>query len=94
MEQPQPVELPRQDQWVARYVAVSFRRAGKAFAPGPAIICGDAGSAQRCAELLIGDNEIAGAVAFSRRLNLDSRQFDTAVILKMFGETPEGFDIG
>ena len=93
MEQPQGMALPRQSQWIACYVAVSFRRAGKEFAPGPAVICRNAGLAQQCAELMLRENEIAGAVAFLRCRNLDSREFGTAVILKTLGDIPEGFDI-
>jgi hypothetical protein len=93
VEQPQLVALPQQGHWIARYVAVSFRRAGKEFAPGPVVICRDAGLAQQCAELMMRNDEIAGAVAFSRCRNLDFRQFGAAVILKTLGDIPEGFDI-
>jgi hypothetical protein len=81
------------DQWTKRYVAVSFRRAGKDLAPGPAIECPDASTVILRAELMTKENEIVGAVAFSRRSNPHSGEFEAAVILKTFGEIAEGFDI-
>jgi len=92
--QTQHVALQRQSQVIARYVAVSFRRAGKGFAPGPAAICRNAGLALQCAESMVRDKEITGAVAFLRYRNLDSKNFGAAVILQAFGDTPEDFDIG
>jgi hypothetical protein len=38
--------------------------------------------------------DIAGAVAFSRRSDPDSGEVVATVILKSFGAIPEGFDIG
>jgi hypothetical protein len=39
------------------------------------------------------DKEIAGSVAFSRRGNPDTEEYDTAVILKTFGDIPPDFDM-
>ena len=79
--------------WITRYIAVSFRRGGKDFAPGPAVECPDAELAIRRAELMTRERDIAGAVAFSRRWNPRSGEFDTALILEIFGDIPEGFNI-
>jgi hypothetical protein len=94
VEHPRTMASSRQGQWIARYVAVSFRRTGRNFAPGPAFICRNASLAEQCAERMTRTTEIAGAVAFTRHRHLDSREFGTAVILKTFGDIPEGFDIG
>jgi hypothetical protein len=79
--------------WITHYIALSFRRAGTDFAPGPAVECPDAGLAIQRAELMTRERDIAGAVAFSRRSNPNSGEFDAAVILGIFGDIPEGFDI-
>jgi hypothetical protein len=47
----------------------------------------------RRAELMNREKDIAGAVAFTRRSNASSGEFDVAVILAIFGDIPEGFDI-
>jgi hypothetical protein len=39
------------------------------------------------------ENDIIGSVAFSRRGNPATGEFDAAVILKTFGKIPEDFDI-
>jgi hypothetical protein len=80
-------------QWITRYIAVSFRRGGKDFAPGPAVECPDAELAIRRAELMTRERDIAGAAAFSRRGNPSSGEFDAALILEIFGDIPEGFNI-
>ncbi len=76
-----------------RYVAVSFRRAGKDFAPGPAIECPDAALAVQRADLMVREDDIAGAVAFSRRSDSTSGEVDDAVVLEVFGAIPEDLDI-
>jgi hypothetical protein len=52
------------------------------------------GLAQRRAEFMGRDEEIAGAVAFLRYRNLDSKNFGAAVIIQTFGDIPEDFDMG
>jgi hypothetical protein len=81
------------DQWITRYVAVSFLHAGDHLAPGPAVECPDASLAVLRAELMTREKDIIGSVAFSRRGNPATGEFDAAVILKTFGEIPEDFDI-
>jgi hypothetical protein len=39
------------------------------------------------------DREIAGSIAFSRRSNPNTEEYDTAVILKPVGDIPPRFDI-
>jgi hypothetical protein len=75
------------------HVVASFVRAGKRFAPGPAVECPDADTAVRRAELMLREEGIVGAVAFSRRVDLASGAFRRAIILKAYGEIPKGFDI-
>jgi hypothetical protein len=89
-----PTLLREGDQRITRYVAVSFQRVGERFAPGPAVECLNAGSAIQQAELLTRLEDIAGALAFSRRSDPDSGEIVATVILKTFGAIPEGFDIG
>jgi DNA-directed RNA polymerase subunit RPC12/RpoP len=94
------VQLPEEawstdcHQRVTRYVAVSFQRAGEGFAPGPAVECLNAGSAIQQAESMARQEDIAGALAFSRRSDPDSGEVVATVVLKTFGAIPEGFDIG
>jgi hypothetical protein len=96
---PQPTKqslgmaFPLRDRWITRYVVVSFRRVGGDLLPGPAVECPDAGLAIQRAELMTRDNEIAGSVAFSRRGNPDTEEYDTAVILNTFGDIPTDFDM-
>jgi hypothetical protein len=75
-----------------RYIAVSFRRVGNDFAPGPAVECPDATLAVQRAELMTREEDLAGAVAFSRSGD-PVREVGAAVILKSFGEIPNDFDI-
>jgi hypothetical protein len=89
-----PTLLREGDQRITRYVAVSFQRVGKRFVPGPAVECLNAASAIQQAELLTRLEDIAGALAFSRRSDPDSGEVVATVILKTFGAIPEGFDIG
>ena len=70
-----------------------IRARGKDFAPGPVVECPDAPLAIQRAELMTHEEDIAGAVAFSRRGNPSSVEFDAAVILAIFGDIPEGFNI-
>jgi hypothetical protein len=94
-ERPWTPSLPREgDQRITRYVAVSFQRVGEGLAPGPAVECPDAGSAIQQAELMTRQEDIAGALAFSRRSDPDGGEVVATVILKTFGNIPEGFDIG
>jgi len=79
--------------WVMRYVAMSFRRTGIDFSPGPAIECPNAGLVIQRAELMMRENAIAGAVAFSRRSDPASGEVGAAVIQGSFGAVPEDFDI-
>jgi hypothetical protein len=76
-----------------RYIAVSFRRVGNGFAPGPAVECPDATLAVQRAELMTREEDLAGAVAFSRTGDPVSKEVGAAVILKSFGEIPDDFDI-
>jgi len=85
--------LPRENRWITRHIAVSFRYENGRFTPGPAVECPDAALAIKRAELMLQDAEIVGSVAFSRRGNLDTGEFEAAVILKTYGNMPEGFDI-
>jgi hypothetical protein len=89
-----PTLLSGGDQRTTRYVAVSFQRVGERFAPGPAVECLNAGSAIQQAELMARQEDIAGALAFSRRSDPDSGEVVATIILKTFGAIPEGFDIG
>ncbi len=89
-----PALLKEGDQRITRYVAVSFQRGGEGLAPGPAVECLNAGSAIQQAELMTRQEDIAGALAFSRRSDPDSGEVVATVILKTFGAIPEGFDIG
>jgi hypothetical protein len=89
----QVVPASGESRWITHYIALSFRRAGIYFAPGPPVECPDAALAIQRAELMIREKDIAGAVAFSRRGNANSGEFDVAVILAIFGDIPEGFDI-
>jgi RNase P subunit RPR2 len=85
--------FPLRDRWITRYFVVSFRRVGGDLVPGPAVECPDASLAIQRAELMTRDKEIAGSVAFSRRGNPDTEEYDTAVILKTFGDIPPDFDM-
>jgi DNA-directed RNA polymerase subunit RPC12/RpoP len=89
-----PTLLTDGDQRITRYVAVSFQRAGEGFAPGPAVECLNAGSAIQQAESMARHEDIAGALAFSRRSDPESGEVVATIILKTFGAIPEGFDIG
>jgi len=73
------------------YIAASFRRAGGDFIPGPVVECPDASMAIQRAELMLAENEIVGAVAFSRRVDPITGAFKAAVLLKACGEIPGGF---
>jgi len=86
-------EASEEAQWITRYVAVSFQRAGENLAPGPAVECPDASTAILRAQLMIKENEIVGSIAFSRRGNPGTGEFEAAAILGTFGDLPEGFDI-
>ncbi len=91
---PSALAQPREDErWITRYVAVSFRQVGVDFAPGPAIECPDADLAIQRADLLVREDDIAGAIAFSRRSDPASGEVGGAVILEIFGEIPDDFDI-
>lgn len=85
--------FPPSGRWITRYVVVSFRRIGSDFVPGPAVECPDASLAIQRAELMTCDTEIVGSVAFSRRGNADTEEYDAAVVLRTIGETPPDFDI-
>jgi hypothetical protein len=85
--------FPPRGRWITRYVVVSFRRVGSDLVPGPAVESPDAGLAIQRAELMTRDEDIVGSVAFSRRGNPDTEEYDTAVILKMFGDIPPDFDM-
>ena len=81
------------DQWVSRYIAVSFHRVANRFSPGDAIECPDASLAVRRAQLMMRDNDTVGAVAFSRRSNSETGIVEPAQILTVLGKIPRGFDI-
>lgn len=81
------------DRWMTRYVALAFRKARGGFAPGPAVECPDAELAIERAQLMIQEPDIAGAVAFSRRMDTATEEFEPAVILRTFGSIPKNFDI-
>jgi RNase P subunit RPR2 len=85
--------FPQPGRWITRYVVVSFRRVGGDFVPGPAVECPDASLAIQRAELMTCDTEVVGSVAFSRRGNADTEEYDAAVVLRTIGETPPDFDI-
>jgi hypothetical protein len=78
---------------ITQYVAASFRGGDREFAPGPVIECPDAKTAIMRAELMAAEAMIAGAVAFSRRVDRVTGTYKTAVILKRLGKLPEHFDI-
>jgi hypothetical protein len=84
----------QRSRWITRYFVLSFRRVDGAFVPGPAVECPDADLAIQRAELMTRDKEIAGGVVFARCGNPETEEYNTAVILKTFGEIPPGFDIG
>ena len=93
-EKPSASAVPREDErWITRYVAVSFLQVGVNFAPGPAIECPDDSLAVQRAELMMREERIIGAVAFSRRCDPTSGEAEDAVILQIFGAIPEDFDI-
>src|SRR5579872_391502 len=77
-----------------RYFAASFRREDKEFAPGPTVECPDAETAIQRAALFVVQPKIGGSVAFSRVIDAITGEAEAAVILKRFGELPDGFDIG
>ena len=85
--------FPPTGRWIRRYVVVAFRRVGSDLVPGPAVECPDASLAIQRAELMTRDKEIAGSVAFSRRGNPDTEEYDRAMILKTFGDIPPDFDV-
>jgi len=85
--------LPQQNRWITRYVAVSFRLVDRRFAPGLAVECPDGALAIKRAQLMLQEMEIVGSVAFARRNNQDTGEFDVAAILGTYGNLPEGFDI-
>jgi hypothetical protein len=90
----QPSGSPPSGQTVTRYVALSFTRAdGKTFAPAKTIECSSERGAVLRAELLSLDEENAGSVAFSRRENLELGNFEPAVVLRVFGDVPDNFNI-
>jgi hypothetical protein len=84
---------PREDRRITQYIAVSFRRTWNNFIPGPAIECPDATLAIQRARLMTREEDIVGAVAFSRRGDPESGEVETAVILEALGNIPEDFDI-
>jgi predicted RNA-binding Zn-ribbon protein involved in translation (DUF1610 family) len=93
-EKPSASAVPKEgDRWITRHVAVSFRQVGADFAPGLAIECPDDSLAIQRAELMLREEHIAGAIAFSRRNDPISGEAEDAVILEIFGEIPEDFDI-
>jgi hypothetical protein len=73
------------------YVALPFVAVEGELAPGDAIECPNGAAAVRRAQALAANAANAGAVAFSRSGNADLGEFEDAVILKTFGEVPEGF---
>jgi hypothetical protein len=79
--------------WICRYVAISFHRAKDRFSPGEAIECPDARLAVKRAELMMRNSKTVGAVAFSRRSNLQTGTVEAAEILRIPGMIPDGFDI-
>ena len=79
--------------WTCRYVAISFHRAKDRFSPGEAIECPDARLAVKRAELMMRNSKTVGAVAFSRRSNLQTGTVEAAEILRILGMIPDGFDI-
>jgi hypothetical protein len=86
--------LPRLgDRWITRYVAVSFRKTDSDFAPGPVVECPDAELAIQRAGLMVKQEQRVGSVAFSRRMDSLTGEFEPAVILRTFGAIPEDFDI-
>jgi hypothetical protein len=89
----QPAAFPPRGRWITQYVVVSFRRVGSDLIPGPAVECPDAALAIQRAGLMTRDTEIGGSVAFSRRSNPDTEEYEPAVILRTIGETPPDFDI-
>jgi hypothetical protein len=58
-------------------------------APGEAVECPYEAAAIRRAQVMAGNEAIAGAVAFFRRGSPDLGEFDDAVILRTFGEVPD-----
>jgi hypothetical protein len=79
--------------WICRYVAISFHRAKDRFSPGEAIECPDARLAVKRAELMMRNSKTVGAVAFSRRSNMQTGTVEAAEILRILGMIPDGFDI-
>jgi hypothetical protein len=79
--------------WICRYVAISFHRAKNGFSPGETIECPDNRLAVKRAELMMRNNKTVGAVAFSRRSNMQTRKVEAAEILTVLGMIQDGFDI-
>ena len=78
-----------------RYFAISFTKVGdRGFAPGQAVECGNARAAILRAKGMVRDKANAGSVAFSRSGTPNTQEYDTAVILAVFGKVPKDFDIG
>jgi hypothetical protein len=73
------------------YVALPFTLIEDGIAPGQAVECPHEAAAIRRAEAMSFDKANVGAVAFSRRGDLDLGEYEDAVILKTFGEVPEDF---
>ena len=79
--------------WITRYIAVSFRRGKVDFTPGRIVELPDAELAIRRAELMIRERDVTGSVAFSRRWNPGSGEFDAGLLLEIFGEISQSLDI-
>lgn len=78
---------------VTYYVVLPFlRNEDGDLAPGEAMEVPSAASARSRAAAALG--KYAGAVAFSRTGDPQLGDFDDAVVLGRFGETPDGLDLG
>lgn len=60
-------------------------------APGEAVECPSGAAAIRRAQAMAFNKTNAGAVAFSRNGDQNLGEFEDAVVLKTFGQVPEGF---
>jgi hypothetical protein len=67
--------------WICRYVAISFHRAKDGFSPGEAVECPHAALAVMRAILMLRTRKTVGAVAFSRRSNMQTGEVEAAEIL-------------
>jgi hypothetical protein len=70
------------------YVALPFVQSDAGLMPGDAIECDNAHTAILAAKALAQRQEHPGAVAYSRRSDMQGEHFSDAVVLAKFGQVP------